>query len=157
MEKMDEVFVSTTFNGFAPSLVAAITTIKIMRKTKNFHRRIHQLGEYFIAKANKIVARYQSPIQFTGYGSHPVMTITIKDDYLSRVVKSFIYQKMNLAGILFTSSIGIAYVHQKAHLDFILKTLEKICQELAKTPDYQALEKKLKGEVVAPRAIRIIP
>lgn len=156
MRRMDEVFVSTTFGGFVPSVVASIETIKIMKELGDVQQHLHQIGDYLIKEGNKIYSECQLPIEFIGYGPHPVMKINIKDDYESRVWKTFIYQEMNKAGIIFSSSIMMSYSHQKEQIDLILQELVSIAKKLSAIGDLKNLEKLLEGKVVAPRTVRVV-
>jgi len=157
MERMDEVFVSTTFGGFTLGLVAAIETITMMRELKTVHQYMHTLGEYFIGEGNRIAQEFKAPIEFSGYGPHPVVKVTVADDYLNRVIKTFIYQEMNKAGILFSSSILVGYIHQREEIDWILSELEKIVKKMQAVGDYKKLETLLEGKIVAPRSVRTTP
>ncbi|MEK6647287.1 MAG: aminotransferase class III-fold pyridoxal phosphate-dependent enzyme [Candidatus Firestonebacteria bacterium] len=154
MKRMDEVFVSTTFGGFVPSLVAAIETIKMMQEYGDVHSHLHAIGEYFMKNANKICADNKVPVEFFGYGPHPVMKINIKDDYTSRVLKTFIYQEFNKEGVFFSSSIMFSYLHKKLEIDLVFKILNNICCRLKDIVDFEILESELGGEVVAPRTVR---
>lgn len=154
MKKMDEVFVSSTFAGFALSLVAAIETIKMMQEFGDVHMHMHELGEILIDSGNRNAKKYNLPIEFIGYGPHPVMKINISDDYLNRVVKTYIYQEMNKVGILFSSSMMIGYVHQRAEIDFVLETMSNIFKKMQTVSDLKNLEKLLEGEVAVPRTVR---
>lgn len=154
MKRMDEVFVSSTFAGFALSLVAAIETIKIMKEIGNVHKYMHELGKILINGGNDNAKKYDLPIEFIGYGPHPVMKINISDDYLNRVVKTYIYQEMNKAGILFSSSMMIGYIHQRAEIDFVLEIMYSIFKKMQEIGDLEKLEKFLEGEVTMPRTVR---
>lgn len=154
MQRMDEVFVSTTFGGFALGLVAAIECLKMMREYGDVHKHMHEIGEYFMEKANIISKNYNLPLEFVGYGPHPMMKVNIKDDYKSRVYKSYIYQEFNKAGILFSSSIMFGYEHHKEHVDEILSVFEKIGLQLSKMVDSVVVESKLEGQIMAPRSVR---
>lgn len=154
MKKMDEVFVSTTFGGFTLGIAAAMETIKMMRELGDVHTHMHTLGDYLITSSNKIAQENSLPLEFTGYGPHPIMKVKIQDDYSARVLKTFIYQEFNKAGILFSSSIMIGYIHGKLEIELVLVEFAKICQKLKGVSDYKTLEKLLEGEVIAPRAVR---
>jgi hypothetical protein len=83
------------------------------------------------------------------------MKISVKDDYESRVLKTFIYQEMNKAGILFSSSMMIGYKHSQKDIDLILKIFKSVCGKLAPCGgNYNDLKKVLKGEVISPRTVR---
>ncbi|OGZ34223.1 MAG: hypothetical protein A2Y98_01065 [Candidatus Portnoybacteria bacterium RBG_19FT_COMBO_36_7] len=156
MKKMDEIFVSMTFAGFVPGLVAAIEVIKMMKRNPKVHEYMHKLGEHLIERGNMITGKYALPFQFIGYGPHPVMKINIKDDYLNRLVKTFIYQEMNKAGILFGTSLLIGYVHEKSEIDLVMDVFDSICRKIKEAGDFKNLEKSVEGEVVVPRTVRKI-
>lgn len=156
MDHMDEVFVSTTFSGWVPSLVAAIETITMMKEFGDVHKHMHTLGKYLIEGGNKLSKKFDMPVEFIGYGPHPLMTIKITDDYENRLFKSYIYQHMNRAGIIFSTSMMIGYAHTKKHMNFILRELKKVYKELAGMKDFKEIKNKLDGEVVAPRTVRLV-
>ncbi|MEK7463285.1 MAG: aminotransferase class III-fold pyridoxal phosphate-dependent enzyme [Patescibacteria group bacterium] len=154
MKSMDEVFVSMTFGGFIPSLAAAIETINMMKELGNVHKYMHELGDYFIDKGNETFKKYELPIELAGYGPHPIMKVIITDDYINRLIKTFIYQEMNKAGILFSSSMMIGYIHKKEEIDFVLKNLDVICKKIKEKGDFKNLETLLEGRVIEPRTVR---
>ena len=154
MSRMDEVFVSTTFSGSVLGLVAAIETINMMKEFGDVQKYMHDLGDYFINEGNKIVEENNLPVEFTGYGPHPVMVIKIDDEYENRLFKSFIYQEMNKAGILFSSSIMIGYAHKQKHIDFILEKFREVCVSLSAIKDLKDIQDLLDGDEVAPRTVR---
>lgn len=154
MKKMDEVFVSTTFGGFTLGVVAALETIKLMKEIGNVQSQMHSMGEMFIDKANQIIKSHNLPLEFLGYGVHPVLKVNITDDYLSRVIKSYIYQEFNKRGILFSSSMTIGYIHKQAEISLIISALDEVCQSIVGITDYKSLEEKLEGKVMAPRSVR---
>jgi len=156
MKKMDEVFVSMTYAGFIPGLVAAIETIKIMQEKGNVHKYIYELGDYLIGSANKIAKKHNLPFEFVGYGPHPVMKINIDDDAVNRLVKTYIYQEMNQKNILFSSSMMISYYHTKEQIDEVLGVYDMICRQIKEQGDYNNLINLLVGDIVAPRAVRNI-
>ena len=154
MKKMDEVFVSTTFGGFTLGVVAALETINLMREIGDVQKQMHITGEQFIEQANHIIKKHNLPLEFVGYGVHPVLKVNLDDDYLARVIKSYLYQEFNKRGILFSSSITIGYIHKPADIDLILKALDEICQIIDGLTDYKSLEEKLEGKIMAPRSVR---
>lgn len=156
MKRMDEIFVSMTYGGSLPGLVAAIEVIKMMKRIGNVHKYMHELGEYLIERGNEIALNYGLPFQFIGYGPHPVMKINIADDYLNRMVKTFIYQEMNKAGILFSTAMMIGYIHKKEEIDMVLDKFDVICQKIKDIGDFKKLEKLLEGDVVKPRTVRAV-
>lgn len=154
MKRMDEVFVSTTFGGFTLGLVAAMESIQMMREYGDVHKHMHEIGEYFMRLANQLSQDYNLPVEFVGYGPHPVMRVKISDDYLARVFKTFVYQEFIKQGILFSASILFGYEHQKSEIDLILKVYEQICRQLKTITNFKDLEPKLEGKVMAPRTVR---
>ncbi|MBI3631431.1 MAG: aminotransferase class III-fold pyridoxal phosphate-dependent enzyme [Candidatus Staskawiczbacteria bacterium] len=154
MKRMDEVFVSTTFGGFTLGIVAAIETLQMMKELGNVHKYLHEMGDYFIKEGNAIAQKNKVPIEFVGYGPHPVMKINIENERNGRIVKTFIYQEMNKAGILFNSSILIGFVHKKEEIDLVLKKFSEVCQKIREAGDYSNSEKLLEGEIVSPRTVR---
>ena len=154
MGRMDEVFVSSTFAGFALSLVAAIETITMMKEIGTVHKHMHEVGDMLINSANTVAREAGAPLEFIGYGPHPVMKINLSDEYLNRVVKTYIYQEMNKAGILFSSSMMIGYIHTGGEINAVLKQLSVICNRLKEVGDFKNLEPLLDGEVAKPRTVR---
>ena len=129
MKRMDEVFVSMTFGGYTLGIAAAIEVIAMMREFGDVHSHMHELGTYLITKGNNIAKQYELPIEFIGLGAHPVMQVPL-EDYISRLVKTYIYQEMHEAGIFFSSSMMIGYIHTKEHIDTVLVELEKFARRL---------------------------
>jgi glutamate-1-semialdehyde 2,1-aminomutase len=154
MKHMDEVFVSTTYGGYTLGLAAAIATIKEMRRLGDVQTHMHQIGEYFIKEANAIAAAHHTPVSFVGFGPHPVMQVHIKDDYVNRVLKSYLYQEFNKEGILFNASIMFGYMHKKKEIDLILRAFKHMCASIDGVTAYETLFGRLEGDVAAPRAVR---
>ena len=61
---------------------------------------------------------------------------------------------MNKAGIVFCSSIMLGYMHKQEHLDLLLGNLEKIFIKLSEFNNYKDVLELIKGEIIAPRAVR---
>ena len=98
-----------------------------------------------------IAEKYSIPLKFIGYGPHPVMQTTTSDEYLGRLLKSFIYQEMNEAGVLFSSSMMIGYVHQKQEIDQVLELLETILKKVQEVWDIKKLESTRRVEACLAR------
>jgi glutamate-1-semialdehyde aminotransferase len=154
MKRMDEIFVSMTFGGYVPGLVAAIETIEMMIEYGDVHEHMHEIGEYLIDRGNDIFEKYNLPAKMVGYGPHPILKVSIADEYESLLFKSFIYQELNKSKIIFISSVLIGYLHTKDHIDLLLENLEKICQKLSKFDDYKKIVDSLEGDVIASRTVR---
>lgn len=156
MRSMNEVFISTTYGGFTLGVVAAIETIKYLRENVYVFTHLHQMGERLIKGGNEVFLKYNLPFKFIGYGPHPLFTVSKLDDYNSRVVKTYIYQEMNKAGILFSTSILIGYLHTAEHMDQVINKLDEICAMIFEAKgDYKQIEAKLVGPVMAPRTVRL--
>ncbi|MBF8280905.1 MAG: aminotransferase, partial [Candidatus Magasanikbacteria bacterium] len=153
MRRMDEVFVSTTFGGYTLGLAAAMVTIKMMREYGDVHQHLHSLGNHLIDQANIIAAASGLPINFSGYGPHPVMKVNLPD-LDSRVMKTYIYQEMANRGILFSSSILVGYCHKSEMIDEVLNVFQDICAKLKELKTTEVIRKVLRGEVIAPRTVR---
>lgn len=156
MKHMDEIFFSMTFSGYTPGLIAAITSISMMEELKNVQSYLHYLGNYLIKKANAIINQYSLPIKFVGFGPHPVMQVNTGDDLTDRIIKTFIYQEMNKAGILFCSSITISYAHKKSDIDRLLEKLDLAFAKIKSVGPFHNLKKMIKGEIIKPRSVRTI-
>ncbi|MCX6722589.1 MAG: aminotransferase class III-fold pyridoxal phosphate-dependent enzyme [Candidatus Staskawiczbacteria bacterium] len=154
MKRMDEVFVSTTYGGFTLGLVAAVESIRMMQEFGDVHKHLHKVGEYLMYQTNHLSQENNLPVEFVGYGPHPVMKVKIKDDLTSRIFKTFIYQEFNKAGILFNASLMFGYEHQKKEMDLIIEVYREICRKLNGLTDYKSLEEKLEGKIMAPRSVR---
>lgn len=154
MGRMDEVFVSSTFSGFTLGLVAALETIRMMKELGGVHEYMHKLGDSLINSGNHAAKQYGVPVEFIGYGPHPVMIINISDDYVSRVAKTYIYQEMNKAGILFSSSMMIGFTHTQEEIDRVVEILSMIFKKIQEIGDPKNLEQLLEGEVAVPRTVR---
>jgi len=156
MKRMDEVFVSMTYGGSALGVVAAIESIKLLKKSKKkLYADMHKLGEYCISQANIIAKRNSVPMVFGGYGPHPTAKILIDDEWTSRVVKTYIYQEFNKAGILFGLAFYVSASHTKREIDTLLSVFERMCKKIASVgTDYKKLEPLLEGPVIAPRSVR---
>ncbi|PIR74168.1 MAG: hypothetical protein COU35_03870 [Candidatus Magasanikbacteria bacterium CG10_big_fil_rev_8_21_14_0_10_47_10] len=154
MRRMDEVFVSTTFGGYVPGMVAALETIAMMREFGDVHSHLFDIGQYMIDRGNAIARKYEVPIILSGCGPHPVMTIQLQDDYEARVYKTFVYEHLHKSGILFTSSVLLSYLHTREHVDEFLTVFDRACDMLASFESIDAIVASLEGDIVAPRTVR---
>lgn len=154
MKRMDEVFVSTTFGGFTLGLVAALECINMMQEYGDVHKHMHKIGQYLIDNFNCLAKENNIPAELVGYGPHPVMKVNIDDDYISRVFKTYLYQEFNKAGILFSASLLVGYLHRQPEIDLVLKVTNAIFKKIKELCDLKDLEKMLEGKVVAPRSVR---
>ncbi len=152
MKKMDEVFVSMTFAGYTVGLVAALEAIAMMREFGDVHEHMHMLGQYLMNGGNDIARSLELPIEFVGYGPHPVMKVG-GEDLAGRIIKTYIYQEMHKAGILFSSSLMLGYTHTKEQMDQVLAVFRTIAERLrGASPD--TVKTWLEGEIIAPRTVR---
>lgn len=156
MKRMDEVFVSMTYGGSTLGVVAALETINILQASKGgIYKHMHTLGEYCIKEGNKIAAQAGAPFLFTGYGPHPVVKIQIQDDMQSRIVKTYLYQECNAAGILFGLAFYVNAAHTKKHIDQLLAVFARVCADVVATNgDYKKLKNRLRGDIISPRTVR---
>jgi glutamate-1-semialdehyde aminotransferase len=156
MKRMDEVFVSMTYGGSTLGVAAAVETISILKKSnKKLYAGMHALGNYCITEANAIAKQYEVPIVFGGYGPHPVAKILIADDLTSRIVKTYMYQEFNKAGILFGLAFYVSAAHTKKDIDKVLAVFDRTCRNIAAVKGgYKKLTALLEGDVVSPRQVR---
>jgi glutamate-1-semialdehyde 2,1-aminomutase len=154
MARMDEVFVSTTYGGSTLGLSAALEVIRMIKEFGDVQKHMHELGEYLMSEVNKLLSRNGLPMEMAGYGPHPVLKISITDDLANRIVKTYIYQEMNKAGIIMSTSFMIGYVHTKEEIDRVLGEFGKIFSAIKEEGDFMKLKDRLEGEIVSPRTVR---
>ncbi len=157
MRHMDEVFVSMTFAGFTLGIASALEAITMMRELGDVHTHMHRTGEYLIGKANEVFTANNLPIEFIGYGPHPVMRVKLPEGD-SRLVKTYIMQEMHKAGILFNSSMMIGYIHTEQHMNEVIAVLQSACLVIASNrvgDSFENLRGFFEGDIVAPRSVRV--
>ena len=89
---------TSTFFGNSAEMVAAITTISILKET-NAIPHIWSMGEMFEAGINALLAEHTFSAQFVGYAPYPFIQFTIPDCEQNEQVKRIFFTEVARNGV----------------------------------------------------------
>jgi glutamate-1-semialdehyde 2,1-aminomutase len=143
MSSAKSSFISSTFWTERIGFVAAIATLKYMKKYKTWNKLI-LAGSYINKKWKKLSSKYDLPITISGIDS-----ITQFNFNLSRneEYKTFITQEMLKKNILATNLVFTNIFHTKKIIDQYAHELDKIFNKIKVIEDSKKKIKFLDGKV----------
>jgi len=128
MNKSKNTFISSTFWSERIGYVAALATLKEMKKTQSW-KKIRLKGQYIKKSLSKIAQKHKLKIKFSGLDS------LIKFEILGLgnfdYVK-FINDQMLKKNFLATQNIYVSVAHTKKKIDNYLKYIDIVFEKIAK-------------------------
>ncbi len=146
MEKVSDIFFSSTFGGETLSLAAAIATIRELEK-KSVIKKLWRLGEYLQTKTKALITETDLADCLSVEGKPVWQIIMIKPvaGYSILEIKSYLQQELLQAGFLWLGQHNLSYRHTKQDFDRLLKTYEQVFKRLKKLLDSNHLREALRG------------
>ncbi len=151
MNKMNDIFFSTTFGGEALSLSASIETINKLQRTDAINK-MKNLGNNLIIELNKIVSNsvLKGMIVFSGPNWWPRINISNNTMDIN-LFKSLLRQELNAAGLIINATLNLSLAHTQ---DYIYKeTLARFAESICNMCDILKMKdpkKALKGNLIKP-------
>ncbi len=126
MNKAKKSFISSTFWTERSGYVAAIETIKLMKKIKSW-KILKKNGDYINKKWKMLAEKHKLPISISGISSITSFNFNSKNNL---AYKNYITQEMLKSKILATNLIYINVFHTKKMIDLYIKKLDKIFKKI---------------------------
>ena len=145
-----DVFFSTTYAGYLPSIAAAIANLKFMR-THDVQKKLWQHGEFLLSEYNKLAKKHGIPTQGEGLGPHPMFNFKDADGKDDLIMKSLFIQEAAKHGVLSGGSNLMNYAMEKKDIIQVVKRLDKIFAVMATAIKEGRVREALEGEPVRPR------
>ena len=151
MNKMDEIFFSTTFGGETLSLAASLATIKKIINN-NVISNIWNKGENLKNKLMKIIGLYDLNSCITLKGKAPWFVIDFKDinSFSKLQLKTFYIKKMIENGILTNGTHNLSYSHTSEDIEEIVNVYKKILPIIKQKIDDKTLLKDIQSDIIKP-------
>ena len=144
MEKMPEIFYSTTHGGELPSIAAALKTLEILKRDK-VQIHIESMGNMFIDGYNELCRKLG--INFTsasGFGWWP------RYDFTDRTLLTLFQQELTRYGFLTRNTPFICFDYKEPDIREILKAVEKSLITVREAVLKDNVNDLLKGDVIHP-------
>ena len=143
MNTFSDTFISSTFWTERSGYVAALETLRIMKKTKPWLGIIKK-GIKIKENWKKLSEKYSVPIKIFGLDAIPSFSFENKENNL--IYKTFLTQEFLKKNILASNMIYISTAHKKKHIDKYFYNLEKIFKTISSSP-LTVIKKKIFGRI----------
>tara|TARA_B100000989_G_scaffold297999_1_gene285649 strand:- start:993 stop:2291 length:1299 start_codon:yes stop_codon:yes gene_type:complete len=127
MKKAEKSFISSTFWTERVGFVAALQTLKVMKKTKSWKKLINS-GKYINNQWKKLSQKYDLPITISGIES--ITQFSFKKN--NNLYKTFITQELLKKNILATNLIFLNIYHSKKIIDYYINELDNVFFKIKK-------------------------
>ena len=142
MAKAKKSFISSTFWTERLGYVAALSTLRYMKKYKSWKKLI-SFGQYINKQWMRISKKNQVPIQITGFESITQFNFKSKNNHYLR---NFLTQEMLKKNILATNLIFLNICHSKKVIDRYIKELDTVFKKINNIEKYGTKNYFLKGK-----------
>jgi len=127
MNACNNTFLSSTFWSERIGFVAAIETLKIMKKNKTWTKIRHK-GKYIIDQWTRISKKNNINIKIFGIDSIP----QFKFEKNHNLLKTFLTNEMLKKGYLASNIVYVSLAHKKKIIDNYINELEKVFSKISK-------------------------
>ena len=152
MNKMNDIFFSSTFGGEALSLVAAIETINKIKRT-NAINKMKKTGSKLILELNNLISKslLKDMFYFMGPDWWPRIHINSNNKIDNVLFKSLLRQEFNASGLLINATLNLSLAH--THDSIYTETINRFAKAILKLNEHIEMknpEKALKGNLIKP-------
>jgi len=151
MQKMEDIFFSSTFGGETLSLAAANAVIG-KYKQHDIIGHFLKIGKYLIKQLQKLLDdKYLSGIfTIAGHPSWSFLQIKPQKKYTVIEIKTFFLQEMFKRGILTLGSHNISFSHTIEDIDKLIAVYADVLPIVKQHINNQTLLENIQGEVLKP-------
>ena len=142
MEAAQDSFISSTYWTERIGLVAALATLKKMKRV-NASERIKRAGNAVCVGWTKLAAKHGLAITLGGV--IPISSFTLEYDKDSQALKTLFVQEMLDRGFLATNMFFASCAHTDAHIRKYLHAVDGVFAVLAQSIKTKTIYKKLRG------------
>ena len=143
MEKANNSFISSTFWSERLGIVAALTTLKLMKKLNSW-KQISKKGNYIEKKWKEIGKKYKLKIKCYGLPSIKYFEI-ISKDWIK--YKTFISQEMLKKGFLASNAVYVSISHTDKIIRNYLNSIESIFKIIANCEKNNSIDTMLETKI----------
>ena len=137
----EDTFISSTFWSERIGFVAALTTIKIMKK-KGIFEFVKNTGKDIKSKWQEIAKKNKIEIEIFGKDSIP----QFKFKKSNNIYKTFLTQEMLKKNFLASTTVYVSISHNKKILQKYYKSLENIFYKISQN-DIKKIKSSIKGDI----------
>ena len=141
LRSAEDTFVSSTFWSERIGFVAALSTIKIMRKKKIFSQ-IKKIGKDI--KSRWLKSAKKNNIEIEVFGKDSIPQFKFKES--NQIYKTYFTQQMLKKNFLASNVIYVSVVHKSKILDKYFKHLDQVFNEISKM-DLNKIKSLIKGDI----------
>src|SRR3990167_1639871 len=147
MKEFENVFFSTTFGGETSAIVAAIATLRELKKRKAFDH-FWKLGLYWKNSFNKMAKTTGISASVGGHGPRTHFEFKDKKGRESLLLKSLFLQETIKEGVLFGSPIFMSLSHSMKDIENTLLICQKALKKIKAAQNKGNLNRFLEGEPI---------
>jgi len=151
MQKVEDIFFSSTFGGETLSLAAASAVLdKYMKEGVISH--LSEVGIYLIEELNKLIIENDLGDIFwvSGHPSWSFLHIKEQQKYNTFEIKTFFLQEMFKRGFLVMGSHNLSFSHSKKEVNKLLTSYVEVLPIIKKHISACDLLENIKGDVLQP-------
>lgn len=150
MEKVSDIFFSSTLGGETLSLAAAIATIKEIEK-KHVIDYIWREGKFLQDETTKLLKKHglSDYIQVAGKPCWQVIKFHDAFGYSEIEIKSYIQQEVLQAGFLWYGQHNMSFSHTRKDIEGLLKAYDVIFGNLKELLEKKGLRQALRGDPIS--------
>ena len=145
MEAAQDTFISSTFWTDRVGPVAALATLKKMKKV-HLSERIHEVGMKIQDGWRSAAKKHGLSVEISGITPLSTLSFAPHGDE-SQALRTLFIQEMLKRGILASTILHAAYVHSDAHIRTYMRAVDKVFLVLAKAIKTKTVRKLLRGPV----------
>ena len=142
LKPTQDSFISSTFWSERIGFVAALSTIKVMKKRQVF-KSIKKIGKNIKKNWSRIAKENNIDIEIFGKDSIPQFKFKVSN----QIYKTYLTQEMLKKNILASNTVYVSISHKTKILQKYYKNLEKIFYKISKT-NIKKIKSDIKGNIV---------
>lgn len=145
-----DVFFSTTYAGYLPSIAAAIANLRYM-KTHNVQKKLWNTGELFMKEYDRVAKKHGLATYAEGLPFHPYLIFKNSAGEDDLALRSLFIQEVAKRGILVSSAVLINYAHERKYIMEVIKKLDQVFAILKSALKKGDILQRLEGPAVRAR------
>jgi glutamate-1-semialdehyde 2,1-aminomutase len=149
MKKFDDLWVSSTNNREALSIVSSIATIKEM-KEKDTISHCWIMGSILMEEVNKLAKSFSLNIELKGFPVRMMLVCKNKDNQVSKVLKGLVLQELVKLGVFLSPGpIYLSFSHKIEDIKETINKFEMVFKKISQITEMN-YENSLEGSLPSP-------
>ena len=151
MQKVEDIFFSSTFGGETLSLAAANAVIDKYKKD-NVPKHLNDVGGYLLKKLNQLIDNeiLGDIFQTFGHPSWNFLHTREQEKYNSFEIKTFFLQEMFKRGILTLGSHNLSFSHTRKDIDVLISVYAEVLPIVKQHIEQGSLLENTHGNILQP-------